>query len=196
LNKKNIPNVLTFLRIVSVPFFIYFLLCDSNYIFASFIFIIASVTDFLDGYFARKFNAISNFGTFFDPLADKLLVISCFVSFLYIELLQESVLLWMIVVIVFRDVSITLLRLLIQSKNMTMITTKVAKAKTAFQMGSIGLILFYLTLIQSQYLILEYIQFNLIIFYLMTATALVTLYTGIHYYYNNSHLLIKVFSKE
>ena len=62
------------------------------------VFITASVTDWADGYFARKFNSITNFGIFFDPLADKLLVLSAFYSFLYIDLLNGFIHIWMIII--------------------------------------------------------------------------------------------------
>ena len=80
--KKYIPNILTSIRIFLVPFFLFYLLSE-NYTIALVIFIIASITDWADGYFARKFKTVTNFGIFFDPLADKLLVLSTFYSFLY-----------------------------------------------------------------------------------------------------------------
>ena len=83
----NLPNKITMLRVILIPFFVFFMLADSiryaNYI-AALIFIIASLTDTLDGYIARKYNLISNFGKFMDPLADKLLVNSALVCFISI----------------------------------------------------------------------------------------------------------------
>ena len=82
----NLPNKITMLRVIMIPFFAFFMLTDvvgnSKYI-AVAIFIIASLTDTLDGFIARKYNLVSNFGKFMDPLADKLLVstaLICFVS--------------------------------------------------------------------------------------------------------------------
>ena len=72
---KHIPNILTMLRILLIPFFIYYFINES-FMVAFIIFIVASVTDFFDGYLARKFQVISNFGKIMDPLADKLLVLS------------------------------------------------------------------------------------------------------------------------
>ncbi len=74
---KYVPNVLTFIRILMVPVFIYFYFV--NHLFAAAIFVIACLTDLVDGYIARKYNAISKFGTLCDPLADKLLQISAVV---------------------------------------------------------------------------------------------------------------------
>ena len=149
------------------------------------IFTIASITDWADGYFARKFDIITSFGTFFDPLADKLLVLSAFISFLYINSLTNtgSVELWMIIVIALRDFSITILRIIINLKgSYSLVTTKIAKLKTAIQLITINFILFCLIL--SDY-------FNFI-YYLMFGTTLVTMYTGVHYYYNNSRTLYKI----
>ena len=166
-----------------MPIFIIYLLLFQNYIISFYIFIIASITDWADGYFARKFNVISDFGIFFDPLADKLLVLSAFISFLYIDLLADSIYHWMVIVIAFRDISITLLRIVINSKgNYTLVTSKIAKLKTALQLIAIGFILFCLT----------FSGLIVFVYPLMLVTTLITLYTGIHYYFNNGKQLIQI----
>ncbi len=183
--KKYIPNILTLFRIFLVPVFIFQLLVIHDYFAALLVFTLASISDWADGYFARKFNVVSDFGAFFDPLADKFLVLSAFISFLYIESLSNigSIELWMVIVIAFRDLSITILRIIINSKgNYKLITTNVAKIKTALQLISINFIL--LTLIVS-----NYFEF---IYYLMIATTGITLYTGLHYYYNNAKQLSSI----
>ena len=125
---------------------------------------------------------------FFDPLADKLLILSAFISFLYIDLLANSIYLWMVVIIAFRDVSITLLRIIIDFKgDYTLVTSKIAKLKTTLQIIVISFVLLCL-IFSSNY-------FELI-YYLMIITTLVTLYTGIHYYYNNGKKLIQILSKK
>ena len=149
------------------------------------IFMIASITDWADGYFARKLNVVTKFGTFFDPLADKFLVLSAFFAFLYIDSLSNVIQPWMIIIIFARDVSITLLRLFIDLKGgHTMITSKIAKLKTFLQLGNINFILISL-------MYPDYFNFNLI-YYSMCITALITLYTGIHYYYNNGKQLTSI----
>jgi len=183
--KSNIANVLTAFRIFAVPIFLFYLLIRHDYSMALIVFITASVTDWADGYFARKFNSITNFGIFFDPLADKLLVLSAFYSFLYIDLLNGFIHIWMIIIILIRDISITLLRLFINSKgDYTFITSKVAKLKTFLQLATINFIL--ICLMYS-----DYFNFNLI-YYSMIITTIVTLYTGIHYYYNNAKQLSNI----
>ena len=79
--KVYLPNCLTLIRILLIPFFLYFLINGQSTI-AIIIFVIASATDFLDGFLARKFDAITNFGIFIDPLADKLLTTSAFIGFI------------------------------------------------------------------------------------------------------------------
>ena len=183
--KNYIPNILTLIRIFLIPIFVFYLLIAQNYLVSFIIFIIASMTDWADGYFARKFNAVSSFGVFFDPLADKFLVLSAFISFLYIDslIISGSIQLWMVIVIAFRDLSITLLRILINLKdNYVLVTSKIAKLKTALQLVTINFVLLCL-------MFSNYFEF---IYYLMIATTLVTLYTGIHYYYNNGKKLFQI----
>ena len=105
----NVPNILTVFRILLTPLFIYLLFNDflfSNF-FALLVFVLASITDAYDGYYARKYNVETEIGNFLDPLADKILVSSAFISFYLLGLID----LWMVVVILFRDLIITLLRI-------------------------------------------------------------------------------------
>ena len=183
--KQYIPNILTLFRIFLVPVFIFQLLVEHNYLVSFIIFTIASVSDWADGYFARKFNVVSRFGTFFDPLADKFLVLSAFISFLYIDSLSsiDSIKVWMVAIIALRDLSITILRIIINSKGShVLVTTNLAKMKTALQFISINFIL--LTLIMS-----NHFEF---IYYLMIITTAITLYTGLHYYYNNAKTISSI----
>ena len=101
------------------------------------IFILASITDALDGRFARKFNVESKFGEFLDPLADKMLILSAFILFLTIDLLGDAVKPWMVALIFFRDLLVTVLRIIIKRMGLSMITSRIAKLKTAFQLISI-----------------------------------------------------------
>jgi len=136
----TIPNILTILRIVLVPLFIYFLLqkdTNSKWI-ALFIFMFATASDFFDGYLARKLQQDSKIGRFLDPFADKMLVIGTLVVFL---ILDQQISLWMVLVIIGRDILITVLRYIGIRKNIEIRTSKIAKYKTAFQMMTIFLIL-------------------------------------------------------
>ena len=101
----NLPNKLTILRIIMIPFFVFFLLSGvggsaSKWI-ALVIFAAASITDTLDGYIARRDNLITDFGKFMDPLADKLLVCSALICFVELDKLPA----WMVIIIIARDLS-------------------------------------------------------------------------------------------
>ncbi len=136
----NLPNLLTVFRILLVPFFIYYLFQESQSyrILAFAIFLVASITDLIDGYLARKWNQETEFGKFLDPLADKVLVIGAFITFI---LLNEQVEIWMVFLIVLRDMLITSLRYIGIRTGKPIQTTKIAKLKTAFQMGAIVVLL-------------------------------------------------------
>lgn len=198
IKKEYIPNILTILRILLIPIFIFYML-SSNYLIALICFSIASITDWADGYFARKFNAISDFGIFWDPIADKLLVLSAFSLFLQVETLSETIHIWMISIILLRDISITALRVIINSKgNIVLVTTKIAKLKTLFQMITIIWILSSLTFsgIWGEDVMTKDISKQLlnISYFLALTTTFLTLYTGIHYYYSNGRKLIHALS--
>ena len=103
-----LPNQLTVLRIILTPFFLFFFLSE-NPLFKQIsigIFIIAALTDWYDGWLARKFNYITNWGKFWDPLADKILTSTAFIGFVILGVLQ----LWMVIIILLRDFIITILR--------------------------------------------------------------------------------------
>lgn len=131
----NTPNKLTVLRTCIVPVFIAVYLIDgipyNNYIAAG-IFIIASITDFFDGYIARKYGMVSNFGKFLDPLADKLLVNSALLCFLIIP--DSPVPFWAVFIIIMRDFIINGFRLVASDSNMVIAAEYVGKIKTTVQM--------------------------------------------------------------
>ena len=184
--KKYIPNALTTLRLLLVPLFIILIISNEEYSYhyALIVFIFASLTDVLDGKLARKFNVESRFGAFFDPLADKILILTAFVLFLNLEELNEIVMPWMVFLILFRDLSVTALRVFIKSRGLSMVTSKIAKLKTAFQLISITIILWLLSFYPG------YLFDNAIIKLLMFIVTLFTVSTGIDYYYKNLRLIL------
>lgn len=129
----NLPNKITIFRVFLIPFFLVFLLVDSipygNYISAA-IFVVASLTDFIDGYLARKYNLVSNFGKFMDPLADKLLVCAALICF--VELGQIPA--WIIIVIISREFIISGFRLVASDNGVVIAASYIAKFKTTAQM--------------------------------------------------------------
>ena len=155
--KKYVPNILTIFRIILVPVFIFIMNSGMNnsYFISLIIFVIASITDALDGKLARKFVAVSKFGLFMDPLADKILVLSAFLVFLKIDILSNIVFPWMVLLIFSRDFLVTILRVVMKKIGATMVTSKVAKLKTGFQLISIIIVLLFLT-INSRFPFLDF----------------------------------------
>ena len=192
---KWIPNFLTSTRILLVPVFLYCLFADFSHgkLLALIVFVAAAITDAYDGKIARKYDIESKFGVFFDPLADKLLVLSAFYGFMFLPVLSTTVKLWMIILISFRDILVTLMRTLMQYKGVTMITSKAGKLKTFLQITTINFILIYLILKSYKVDIPpDILQYNSL-YFLMIITTLITFYTGVHYVYHNYKTLGNLF---
>ena len=130
----NLPNKLTLFRVVLIPFFVFFLLAPffegyGNYI-AVAIFIVASLTDLLDGKIARKYNLVTNFGKFMDPLADKLLVCSAMICLISTGQLPA----WIVIIIISREFIISGFRLIASVNGVVIAASYWGKFKTTFQM--------------------------------------------------------------
>ena len=138
----NLPNKLTLLRVFMIPLFVVLLLLQKGenptliYI-ATFIFILAALTDTLDGYIARKYNLITNFGKFMDPLADKLLVCSALICFIELDLIPA----WIVLVIIAREFIISGFRLVASDAGVVIAASKWGKFKTISQMIAVILLL-------------------------------------------------------
>ena len=192
---KWLPNFLTSTRILLIPVFLYCLFADFSHgkLLAFIVFIFAAITDAYDGKIARKYDIESNFGVYFDPLADKLLVLSAFYGFMFLPILSTTVKLWMIILISFRDIIVTLMRTLMQYKGVSMITSKAGKLKTFLQIITINFILIYLILKSYKVDIpSDILQYNSL-YFLMVITTMITFYTGIHYVYHNYKTLGNLF---
>lgn len=130
----NLPNKLTIIRMLMIPFFLFFLLTDyagdaSNYI-AVTIFIVASLTDLMDGKIARKYNLVTNFGKFMDPIADKLLVCSGLIAFVGLKLIPSVV----VIIIIAREFIVSGLRLVAADEGIVLAAGMWGKIKTTCQM--------------------------------------------------------------
>ena len=138
----NLPNKLTVLRVCMIPFFVVMLLLNGGenqtyrYIAAA-IFIVASLTDMLDGKIARKYNLVTNFGKFMDPLADKLLVCSALICLVDLKQLPA----WMVIVIISREFIISGFRLVASDNGIVIAASYWGKFKTTFQMISVILLI-------------------------------------------------------
>lgn len=130
----NLPNKLTVLRVIMVPFFVFFMLTDvggpANKWIALILFCVASLTDMLDGKIARKYNLVTNFGKFMDPLADKLLVCSAMICMIEMEKLPA----WIVIVIIAREFIISGFRLIASDNGIVIAASYWGKFKTNFQM--------------------------------------------------------------
>jgi CDP-diacylglycerol--glycerol-3-phosphate 3-phosphatidyltransferase len=131
----NLPNKLTVLRVIMIPFFLIFL--NINKYVALAIFIAASLTDLLDGKIARKYNLVTNFGKFMDPLADKLLVCSALVAFVELDRLPA----WIVIIIIAREFIISGFRLVAADNGVVIAASYWGKWKTTFQMFMIILLI-------------------------------------------------------
>ena len=133
----NLPNKLTILRVILIPFFVFFLISPffdgyGNYI-ALAIFIIASLTDMADGKIARKYNLVTNFGKFMDPLADKLLVCSAMICMIELDRLPA----WVVIIIIGREFIISGFRLIAAENGIVIAANYWGKFKTVSQMALI-----------------------------------------------------------
>ena len=138
----NLPNKLTTLRVIMIPFFVFFLLWQNGEnrtfrMIALALFIIASLTDLLDGKIARKYNLVTNFGKFMDPLAVKLLVCSALICLIELNALPA----WMVIVIISREFIISGFRLIASDNGVVIAASYWGKFKTTFQMVSVVLLI-------------------------------------------------------
>lgn len=136
----NAPNALTLGRIFAIPFFIFFLLNASGQksvfaLIAAIIFIAAAITDALDGYLARKHHLETDFGRLWDPLADKLLVLSAFICFVQVQ--PDIVPAWVVVVIIGREFIVTGVRSVASASGKVIAADKSGKVKTVIQMVTV-----------------------------------------------------------
>ena len=175
---KSLPNILSLFRIVMSPLFIFFMVQDKPYflLMALFLVFILSITDFFDGYYARKYNLITDLGKYLDPLADKIFVLTVLFTFHFV-LGNDIFPLWMIVLILLRDVFVTLMRNILKSKNYNFNTSALAKNKTLIQILCIHFILVILIVNEFNIFLINYSY----IYYIMLFCTFMTLLSGFDY---------------
>jgi CDP-diacylglycerol--glycerol-3-phosphate 3-phosphatidyltransferase len=194
-----LPNQLTVLRIILTPVFLYlFLSSDPLLIQISLgIFLIAALTDWYDGWLARKFNYITNWGKFWDPFADKILTSTAFLGFVFVGLLP----LWMVLLIIIRDLLITVLRVFAENRGYNFITSYYAKWKTLLQM----IFLYYLLIVYvgaktsviyiGSEKVFGYLLSEDLIYIVMLTITVITVHSGITYLLKNKNLINKLFNE-
>lgn len=166
----NLPNKLTMARIIIVIPFVIALMLEWNIV-ALILFVAASVTDYLDGYIARRDNLITDFGKLMDPLADKILVMAALICFVELQYIQA----WMVIVILFREFFITGLRTLASAKGAVIPADNLGKYKTVAQIVAIILIFFTKTSALS--------------WYIMSVPMFLTIWSGIDYFVKGREFL-------
>jgi CDP-diacylglycerol--glycerol-3-phosphate 3-phosphatidyltransferase len=195
-----LPNQLTVMRIILTPVFFVLFLIDNPLCkqIALAVFVIAALTDWYDGWLARKYNYITDWGKFWDPLADKILTAAAFIALVIIGVLQ----LWMVILILLRDFIITGLRSFADYKKVSFSTSRYAKWKTFIQMA----FLYYLLLVQAALVIPSIYQNNIhlfeillnknFIYFAMLFVTIITVHSGITYFFKNRRLIRKLFTSE
>jgi CDP-diacylglycerol--glycerol-3-phosphate 3-phosphatidyltransferase len=161
--KFNLPTVLTFSRIILIPFFLW--ITPASPLLGIGIFLIASITDFLDGYLARKSGQITKFGIILDPIADKFLVISALI--LLVDMVRLSA--WVAIIIIVREFVVTALRVVALSKDIVIPAETGGKIKTAAQMTSIVLLF-----LPGGILDIDFYDVGLVLMYIALALAVVS----------------------
>ena len=165
----NLPNLLTVLRIMLVPALVVALLGNTpaGDVLAAIVFALASATDFVDGYLARSRNSITTFGKLMDPLADKLLIVAALVSLVSLHRLAA----WVAMVIITRELAVTVLRLAATQAGVVLAASLFGKAKTCLQIATV----------------LAIIAFHdkpVWVMALLYATVLVTVLSGLDYFFD------------
>ncbi len=190
----TVPNQLTILRIILTPIFV--VLFVSQWLILKqvsvLVFAIAALTDWYDGWAARKLGKVSRWGIFLDPLADKVLTSAAFIAFAWLGLVEW----WMVWVIVVRDVSITLLRSFAELRGRTLHTNFSAKVKTFVQLAFIYALLLVVVLKDSVHQVVPLFSTVLnenVLYYSMLVITILTFGTGVQYLIGNYKILYSSF---
>ncbi len=168
----NTPNKLTVLRFILVPFFLLAAYYEKNQtmmLISTIVFAVASFTDFLDGHLARKYNLVTDFGKFMDPLADKVLVAAALLFLVQVQRVDA----WLVVIIITREYAISIIRAIAATNGKVIAASGGGKAKTVTQMAAIIMLLLNL-------------PFASIVMYIC---VILTLYSGIEYIWKNKELI-------
>lgn len=188
----NLPNKLTIVRIILAPLFLVLLVINfpHHYLAAMIVFIVASLTDMLDGKIARKYNLITNFGKFMDPLADKMLVHAAFIGFLYLGIGRGM--LWVNFILLTREFLVTSVRYMAATNGKVVAADIWGKMKTVVQMAAVISTLFFEWLIGLGF-VSDGVAFGLRIFddVLLWAAAVLSVISGANYLIKNKEFFAK-----
>lgn len=191
----NVPNIISYFRILVAPFFLFFFISDNNtlILISIFLFILGAVSDYLDGWYARKFDQSSKWGVFIDPLADKVLNSTAFLAFVFMDIIPF----WMVLVVILRDLFMTFLRLFADSHKLPIRTKKIAKTKTVMQFALIIYIIgvYFISIIQNDSELLKLVTSEYI-YYSMLFLTIFTVWTVFDYIYDNKQVVQILFGND
>ena len=193
----NLPNILTIFRIVVTPLIVWLLIGFEGFtlhMVAFILFLIASLTDLFDGMLARKLQVVTEFGKFMDPLADKILVNSTFITLNILDVMP----IWITAVVILRDGVVTLLRWGMLSRGASMNTSQLAKLKTTFQYVSmyVGLVFILMGHFEALDALVAWLEEWFVTETIFILTGLVTAYTGFHYLWINQKFVKTLFQDD
>ena len=196
----TLPNQLTIFRIVLSPVFLFLFLQDDPLLkqISLIVFILAALSDWYDGWLARKFNYITEWGKFMDPLADKFLTSVGFLGLVFVGILE----LWMVIIIVVRDFGVTILRIYSDKKGIPFVTSYFAKWKTMIQMTFLYyLLILYIADVTINLGTAHKNLFNILlnehlVYFIMLFITLITVYTGYVYVIKMFRILQKFSNHE
>lgn len=184
MKKSTLPNLLSLVRVVIAPLFFIWIVSGIDWKIqgACLLFLIGALTDYFDGWLARKLNAVTSWGRFMDPLADKILTTGAFVAFYFIDIMP----LWMVIIIIIRDFGTTILRVFSKSLKKPVVTSFTAKVKTTLQMFFISVVLLLLlfkTFEQPYFTVAEINAFlsSVYMYLVMLLLTIITVATLIEY---------------
>jgi CDP-diacylglycerol--glycerol-3-phosphate 3-phosphatidyltransferase len=196
--KLNVANIFSMLRIIISPVFFVLLISgsDTAVIAASILYLIAALTDFFDGWFARKYHEVTLTGKFIDPLADKFLTSFAFIAFSIMGIVP----LWMTIIIILRDVMTTTMRVIAGSGQLVIKTSWPAKTKTFIQMVFIAIVIFLLFLLavvddNETKAFISSVIFSDITFLVMLGITILTIWTAIEYIMQNKNYFRNIINR-
>lgn len=191
----SVPNIISYFRILVAPFFLFFFISNNNtlVLISIFLFFLGAFSDWLDGWYARRFNQSSKWGVFIDPLADKILNSTAFLAFVF----EGIIPFWMVLIIILRDSFMTFLRLFADSHKLPIRTKNIAKIKTVFQFILIIYVIsvYFVSLLQNDTAILKLVtKYNL--YYPMLFLTVFTVWTVFDYIKDNKKVVQILFGYE
>lgn len=191
----SVPNIISYFRILVAPFFLFFFISENStlVLISIILFVLGAISDWLDGWYARRFNQLSKWGVFIDPLADKILNSTAFLAFVF----EGIIPFWMVLIIILRDSFMTFLRLFADSHKLPIKTKNIAKIKTVLQFVLIIYIIsvYFVSLLLNDTAIIRLVTMDYV-YYLMLFLTIFTVWTVFDYIKDNKRVVQILFGYE